>query len=131
QEKNEVALTLLDILQSESSTDDKVTYGLCIYTSSSGKEVAVPIMCEKMRRLLSENIHSEINSDILPPCIDIKDIKEDTPVFITVKTFNYMQANLGIHYDIIAALFHNNDDSAPAPKPKSSTKAKNKAVGSN
>ncbi|KFG25815.1 uncharacterized protein NESG_01801 [Nematocida ausubeli] len=130
-EKNEVALTLLDILQSESSTDDKVTYGLCIYTSSSGKEVAVPIMCEKMRRLLSENIHSEINSDILPPCIDIEDIKEDTPVFITVKTFNYMQANLGIHYDIIAALFHNNDDSAPAPKPKSSTKAKNKAVGIN
>ncbi|EHY64929.1 hypothetical protein NERG_01985 [Nematocida ausubeli] len=120
--KKEVAPTLLDILQRENLSGDKVTYGLCIYTSLSGKEVAVPIMCEKMRKLLGANIdddlkskHANWESDILPPCIDIKDIKEDTTVFITVKTFNYTQANLGIHYDMLAALFHNNDNSALAP----------------
>ncbi|KFG25692.1 uncharacterized protein NESG_01671 [Nematocida ausubeli] len=120
--KKEVAPTLLDILQRENLSSDKVTYGLCIYTSLSGKEVAVPIMCEKMRKLLGANIdddlkskHANWESDILPPCIDIEDIKEDTTVFITVKTFNYTQANLGIHYDMLAALFHNNDNSALAP----------------
>ncbi|EHY64632.1 hypothetical protein NERG_02251 [Nematocida ausubeli] len=113
--------TLLSILQSESSSGDKVTYGLCMYHRFlDGKEVAVPIMCEKMRRLLSENINDEIKSkhanwesDILPPRIDIEDIKEDTPVFITVKTFNYTQANLGMHYDMLAALFHNKNKSTP------------------
>ncbi|KAI5163078.1 hypothetical protein NEAUS04_1348 [Nematocida ausubeli] len=119
----EVTLTFLDILQNGSSTDDKVTYGLCIYQRSlDGKEVAAPIMCEKMRKLLSENIDDEIKSkhanwesDILPSRIDIKDIKENTTVFITVKAFNYTQANLGMHYDIIAALFYNNNNSALAP----------------
>ncbi|KAI5163000.1 hypothetical protein NEAUS03_2173 [Nematocida ausubeli] len=117
--EEKVASTFLDILQSESSSGDKVTYGLCIYTSLNGKQVAVPIMCDKMRRLLSENIDSELKStyanwesDILPPRIDIKDIKEDTSIFITVKTFNYTQANLGMHYDIMAALFHNNNNPA-------------------
>ncbi|KFG25900.1 uncharacterized protein NESG_01889 [Nematocida ausubeli] len=113
--------TLLSILQSESSSGDKVTYGLCIYHRFlDGKEVAVPIMCEKMRRLLSENIDGELRSkyaicesDILPPRIDIKDIKESTSVFITVKTFNYTQANLGMHYDMLAALFHNKNKSTP------------------
>ncbi|KAI5164002.1 hypothetical protein NEAUS03_2404, partial [Nematocida ausubeli] len=129
--EEKVASTFLDILQSESLSDDKVTYGLCIYTSSSGKEVAVPIMCEKMRRLLKENINSEIKSkyanwesDILPPRIDTKDIKEDTPVFITVKTFNYTQANLGMHYDMLAALFYNNNNSALEPTPKKNNEKK-------
>ncbi|EHY64794.1 hypothetical protein NERG_02197 [Nematocida ausubeli] len=123
--EEKVASTFLDTLQRKSSSGDKVTYGLCIYTSLDGKEVAVPIMCEKMRKLLSKNINGEIKSkytnwesDILPPRIYIKDIKEDTSVFITVKTFNYTQANLGIHYDIIAALFYNNNNSALAPTPK-------------
>ncbi|KAI5136677.1 hypothetical protein NEAUS06_1940 [Nematocida ausubeli] len=121
--EEKVALTFLDILQRESSSGDKVTYGLCIYQRSlDGKEVAIPIMCEKMRRLLSANIDGEIKSkhanwesDILPPRIYIKHIKEDTPVFITVKAFNYTQANLGMHYDMLAALFHNKNKSAPAP----------------
>ncbi|KAI5134258.1 hypothetical protein NEAUS06_1007 [Nematocida ausubeli] len=150
-DKKEVAPTLLDILQRENLSGDKVTYGLCIYTSLGGKEVAVPIMCEKMRRLLSENINDEIKSkhanwesDIFPPRIDIKHIKENTSVFITVKAFNYTQANLGIHYDMLAALFYNNNKSAPVLTPvikrkpssktatkKSSRKTKNKAVGSN
>ncbi|KAI5138065.1 hypothetical protein NEAUS06_2405 [Nematocida ausubeli] len=120
QSKKEVVLTFLNLLQRESSSGDKVTYGLCIYTSLEGKEVAVPIMCEKMRKLLSANIdddlkskHANWESNILPPRVDIKDIKEDAPVFITVKTFSYTQANLGMHYDMLAALFHNNN-SAPA-----------------
>ncbi|KAI5162913.1 hypothetical protein NEAUS04_1233, partial [Nematocida ausubeli] len=140
-DKKEVAPTLLDILQRENLSGDKVTYGLCIYKSSSGKEVAAPIMCEKMRRLLSEKIddglkskYANWESDILPPCIDIEDIKEDTPVFITVKTFNYTQANLGIHYDIIAALFHNKNNSEPAlkklttPEPKIATRKSPRAT---
>ncbi|KAI5134256.1 hypothetical protein NEAUS06_1005 [Nematocida ausubeli] len=149
--KKKLPPTFLNLLQNESSTDDKVTYGLCIYTSLSGKEVAVPIMCEKMRSLLSENINDEIKSkhanwesDIFPPRIDIKDIKENSTVFITVKAFNYTQANLGIHYDMLAALFHNKNKPAPVLTPvikrkpssktatkKSSRKTKNKAVGSN
>ncbi|EHY64791.1 hypothetical protein NERG_02194 [Nematocida ausubeli] len=118
--EEKVALTFLDILQRENLSGDKVTYGLCIYTSSSGKEVAVPIMCEKMRKLLGANIdddlksnHANWESNILPPRVDVKDIKEDASVFITVKTFSYTQANLGMHYDMLAALFHNNN-SAPA-----------------
>ncbi|KAI5159284.1 hypothetical protein NEAUS03_0169 [Nematocida ausubeli] len=132
QDKKEVAPTVLDILQRESLSGDKVTYGLCIYTSLDGKEVAVPIMCEKMRRLLGTNIddglkskYANWKSNILPPQIDIKDIKEDTHVFITAKTFNYTQANLGMHYDIIAALFHNNS-SAPIQKSKPAQKPKRK-----
>ncbi|KAI5136393.1 hypothetical protein NEAUS06_1894 [Nematocida ausubeli] len=132
--KKEVAPTLLDILQRENLSGDKVTYGLCIYTSLSGKEVAVPIMCEKMRRLLGANIdddlkskHANWESDILPPRIDVKDIKEDTTVFITVKTFNYTQANLGMHYDMLAALFHNNN-SAPAHSQSISQSLKTKLL---
>ncbi|KAI5132686.1 hypothetical protein NEAUS06_0282, partial [Nematocida ausubeli] len=125
-DKKEVAPTLLDILQRENLSGDKVTYGLCIYHRFlDGKEVAAPIMCEKIRRLLGANIdddlkskHANWESDILPPRIDIEDIKEDTPIFITVKAFNYTQANLGMHYDMLAALFHNNNKSTPATKRK-------------
>ncbi|KAI5161562.1 hypothetical protein NEAUS03_1653 [Nematocida ausubeli] len=113
------ASKFLNMLQRDRTSGDKVTYGVCIYHRSlDGKEIAVPIMCEKIRRLLSENIDIKLKykyanweSNILPPRIDIKDIKENSTVFITVKTFNYKQANLGIHYDIMAALFHNNNDS--------------------
>ncbi|KAI5139091.1 hypothetical protein NEAUS05_2607, partial [Nematocida ausubeli] len=124
------------------------TYGLCIYTSLEGNEVAVPIMCEKMRRLLGANIdddlkskHANWESNILPPRVDIKDIKEDAPVFITVKTFSYTQANLGMHYDMLAALFHNNNSApeltsepAPAlkklttPEPKTATRKSPRAT---
>ncbi|KAI5146904.1 hypothetical protein NEAUS05_0242 [Nematocida ausubeli] len=115
----ETASKFLNMLQRDSSLGDKVTYGLCIYHRSfDGVEVAVPIMCEKMRRLLSKNINDKLKSthanwenNILPPRIDIKDIKKNTPVFITVKTFNYKQENLGMHYEIMAALFHNNNNS--------------------
>ncbi|KFG25816.1 uncharacterized protein NESG_01802 [Nematocida ausubeli] len=127
QSKKKVVSKFLNLLQRENLSGDKVTYGLCIYTSSSGKEVAVPIMCEKMRRLLGANIdddlksrHANWESNILPPRVDVKDIKEDASVFITVKTFSYTQANLGMHYDMLAALFHNNNSasaltSEPAP----------------
>ncbi|EHY66841.1 hypothetical protein NERG_00481 [Nematocida ausubeli] len=135
-EKN-VASKFLNRLQRKSSSGDKVTYGVCIYHRSlDSKEVAVPIMCEKMRSLLKEKFNPKIKFKYsftffktLLPRVDIKDIKKNTPVFITVKTFNYAQANLGMHYDIIAALFHNNNSaSTKKPAPKTATRKSPRAT---
>ncbi|EIJ87587.1 uncharacterized protein NEPG_02213 [Nematocida parisii ERTm1] len=108
---------LLKMLQRKHVSQDILRYGLCIYTKkSTGESFTISLLCPEMRAFMNElfSKDNEMYYILSPPLKEnIESLKNSLPIdlsdilniYISIKNVNYTKSKLGLHYNIMNALF--------------------------
>ncbi|KAI5166122.1 hypothetical protein NEIRO02_0982 [Nematocida sp. AWRm79] len=108
---------LLKMLQRKHVSQDILRYGLCIYTKKSTRErFTISLLCPEMRAFMNELLSkdNEMYYMFSPPLKEnLENLKNSLPIdpldisniCISIKNVNYTKSKLGLHYNIMNALF--------------------------
>ncbi|KAI5167702.1 hypothetical protein NEIRO03_1986 [Nematocida sp. AWRm78] len=114
-------ILFLNMLQRKHVSQDMLRYGICIYTrKSTGKSNIVSLLCPEMKALIAALFNKEnemhhmlspalkrnIENLKTPQSIEEFDISDMSRIYISLKNVNYTKSKLGIHYNILNAVFN-------------------------